>query len=244
MKPFSLHANRIRLDQTEIRLDGSGLKNKTLLEKETETREKYHHGDLRRAILDCACEHLRQGGTDCLSLRAMAREIGVSATAPYRHFESKNALFAGIATLGLEILESQLEQVRKNKPKNSLDSLVDMGVVYLRFADQHSEKYQLMLDSSMLDSMEYPALMDARARVFKILVGAILDGQRTGLYRSEPVEKLAAIVWAGLHGAASLVQLATPRVPESYETPAATALKYLSEDLGQVAVNIIKAIRV
>jgi AcrR family transcriptional regulator len=207
------------------------LKNKTVLEKETETRENYHHGDLRRAILDCACEHLRQGGTDCLSLRAMAREIGVSATAPYRHFESKNALFAGIATLGLEILESQLEQVQNNKPKNSLDSLVDMGAVYLRFADQHSEKYQLMLDSSMLDSMEYPALMEARARVFKILVGAILDGQRTGVYRSEPVEKLA-------------VQLATPRVPESYETPAVTALKHLSEDLGQVAVNIIKAIRV
>ena len=90
--------------------------------------------------------------------------------------------------------------MQKNKPKNSLDSLVNMGVVYLQFAHQHSEKYQLMLDSSMLDSMEYPALMDARARVFKILVGAILDGQRTGLYRSDPVEKLAAIVWAGFTG--------------------------------------------
>ena len=100
-----------------------------------------------------------------------------------------------------------------------------------------------MLDSSMLDSMEYPALMDARARAFKLLVGAILDGQRTGLYRSDPVEKLAAVVWAGFHGAASLVQLATPRVPESYETPAATALKYLGQDLGQVALNIIKSIR-
>ena len=216
---------------------------KNLPEKETEIRENYHHGDLRRAILNCACEHLRHGGTDCLSLRAIAREIGVSATAPYRHFESKNALFAGIATHGLEILEFQLGQVRKNKSNNPFDILTDMGVVYLQFAHQHSEKYQLMLDSSMLDSMEYPALMDARARVFKILVGAILDGQRTGLYCSEPVEKLAAVVWAGFHGAASLVQLATPRVPESYETPAATALKYLGEDLGQVAVNIIKAIK-
>ena len=157
------------------------MENKHLLEKETEIRENYHHGDLRRAILDCACEHLRHGGTDCLSLRAIAREIGVSATAPYRHFESKNALFAGIATLGLEILESELEQVRKKISKNSFDSLIDMGLVYLQFAHQHPEKYQLMLDSSMLDSMEYPALMDARARVFKILVGAILDAFQEAL---------------------------------------------------------------
>ena len=243
MKAFSLQPNRIRLSEGENNLSSERLETKNLSEKESEARETYHHGDLRRAILDCACEHLRLGGTDCLSLRAIAREIGVSATAPYRHFESKNALFAGIATLGLEILETQLKQVRESTSKNSTDSVTDMGLVYLQFAHQHAEKYQLMLDSSMLDSMEYPALMDARARVFKMLVGAILDGQRAGLYRSEPVEKLAAVVWAGFHGAASLVQLATPRVPESYETPAATALKYLGQDLNQVAANIIKAIK-
>ena len=224
-------------------MGGAQVGTKSLLKKEiAETREKYHHGDLRRAILDCACQHLRYDGTDSLSLRAIAREIGVSATAPYRHFESKNALFAGIATLGLEILESKLEGVRSIAPEDPFDSLINMGVVYLQFAHKHSEKYQLMLDSSMLDSMEYPALMDARARAFKLLVGAILDGQRAGLYRSESVEKLAAVVWAGFHGAASLVQLATPRVPESYETPAATALKYLGEDLREVVINIVKAI--
>ena len=104
-----MHLNGIRLIRVKNNLGGSRLENKNLLEKETEIREKYHHGDLRQAILDCSCEHLlRNSGTDCLSMRAIAREIGVSATAPYRHFESKNALFAGIATLGLEILESQL----------------------------------------------------------------------------------------------------------------------------------------
>ena len=223
-------------------ISGGPLKTESLLKKEIDIKGKYHHGDLRRAILECACQHLRHDGADSLSLRAIAREIGVSATAPYRHFESKNALFAGIATLGLEILESKLEEVRGITPEDPFDNLIKMGVVYLQFARKHSEKYQLMLDNSMLDSMEYPDLMDARARAFKILVGAILDGQRAGLYRSEPVEKLAAVVWAGFHGAASLVQIATPRVPESYETPAATAIKYLGEDLSEVVVNIVKAI--
>ena len=219
MKAFSLYRNRIKTCSRDEKYGRRSSGNQESIKKEiTETKEKYHHGDLRRAILDCACQHLRYDGTDSLSLRAIAREIGVSATAPYRHFESKNALFAGIATLGLEILESKLEGVRSIAPEDPSDSLINMGVVYLQFAHKHSEKYQLMLDSSMLDSMEYPALMDARARAFKLLVGAILDGQRAGLYRSEPVEKLAAVIWAAFHGAASLVQLATPRVPESYET--------------------------
>ena len=57
-----------------------------------------HHGDLRLAILKAACEHLRRENSEFLSLQALARGIGVSQTAPYRHFDSKNALFAGIAT--------------------------------------------------------------------------------------------------------------------------------------------------
>ncbi len=57
-------------------MGGAQVGTKSLLKKEiAETREKYHHGDLRRAILDCACQHLRYDGTDSLSLRAIAREI-------------------------------------------------------------------------------------------------------------------------------------------------------------------------
>ena len=51
----------------------------------SENGSRYHHGDLRQAILDAACEHLKHENADTLSLRALAREIGVSQTAPYRH---------------------------------------------------------------------------------------------------------------------------------------------------------------
>ena len=68
------------------------------------------------------------------------------------------------------------------------------------------------------------------------------DMHKKEMTSDKPVEKLAAVIWAAFHGAASLVQLATPRVPESYETPAATAVKYLGEDLRAVVINIVKAI--
>jgi AcrR family transcriptional regulator len=60
--------------------------------------KKYHHGDLRNTLLELAEEHLGKNGIDKLSLRALARDIGVSQTAPYRHFIDKNGLLAALAT--------------------------------------------------------------------------------------------------------------------------------------------------
>lgn len=68
----------------------------------------YHHGDLRQGFIDAACAQLRKASADQLSLRALARDLGVSQTAAYRHFASKNALFAAIATQGFEMLTAEL----------------------------------------------------------------------------------------------------------------------------------------
>ena len=205
-------------------------------------RDNYHHGDLRKALLICACEYLREKGTDTLSLRALAREVGVSPRAPYRHFVSRNALFAGIASFGLEILQEELEAVEKKESLEPKETLVEMGLVYMRFALAHPEKYKLILNTSLLDSNEYTDLMAARGRCFNILVSAIIDGQRLGIYREGEVEKLAALIWSGFHGAASLVQIATPIVPEIYESPAASAIKYLAEEQKEVVIEVLKVI--
>src|SRR5215211_6045080 len=68
----------------------------------------YHHGDLRRALLDAALALLRASGLDALTLRAVARAAGVSQTAPYRHFADRAALLAGVAEDGFRRLHARL----------------------------------------------------------------------------------------------------------------------------------------
>ncbi|MBO6556284.1 MAG: TetR/AcrR family transcriptional regulator [Pseudomonadales bacterium] len=206
-------------------------------------RERYHHGDLRQAILTAACEYLKTENADTLSLRALAREIGVSQTAPYRHFDSRNALFAGIATWGFEILEKEMETCLAGQLINSTDAMIEMGLTYLSFSETHAEKYQLFFDSSMVDFDEYPDLQDASGHCFDILLETIKVGQRAGLYRIQPVEQLAAQIWSGLHGIASLLQLSGKR-PNFLEKPTGRAIHYLAEDRRQVLRNLVNTIRV
>ncbi len=66
------------------------------------TSSNYHHGNLRQELMNRAEQHLLESGSNELSLRALAREIGVSQTAPYRHFRDKNALLAALATEGFQ----------------------------------------------------------------------------------------------------------------------------------------------
>lgn len=205
-------------------------------------RESYHHGDLRQAILTAACECLKNENADSLSLRALAREIGVSQTAPYRHFDSRNALFAGIATWGFQILERELEERLKGQEKTSPEALIEMGLTYLDFSETHSEKYQLFFDSSMVDFDEYADLQDASGHCFAIMLEVIEAGQRVGVYRVQAVEQLAAHIWSGLHGIASLIQLKGKR-PTFLEKPTGKAIRYLAEERRQVISGLVDTIR-
>ncbi len=170
-------------------------------------RDSYHHGDLRQAILEAACQHLRRENADTLSLRALARAIGVSQTAPYRHFDSKNALFAAIATWGFNILQQQILVAARIGEGNGRDGLIQICLSYLEFAETHYEKYQLFFDSSLVDFDEYEELQIAGTGCFEVMLGQIRRGIDSGWLPHKPPEELASIVWSSLHGVASLLQM-------------------------------------
>ena len=204
-------------------------------------RHKYHHGDLSQALLDAACEHLRHETADTLSLRALARKVGVSQTAPYRHFDSRNALFAGIATQGFQILDQKLRAAQQTGD-GVIDSFVEMGIAYLRFSVEHKEKYQLFFDASLVEFNEYPELQAASEASFNALLEVIRRGQRTGVFKARPEEQLAALTWSGLHGIASLLQINLDA--EGFlEKPVGRALGYLAEDYRSVVVALLDAIK-
>lgn len=208
----------------------------------TSARASYHHGDLRQALLDAACAHLRVDNADTLSLRALAREIGVSQTAPYRHFDSRNALFAGIATLGFQILHGQMNQALADPSMPADEAMIELGATYLSFSQTHYEKYQLFFDSSMVDFDEYPDLQQASAGCFDILLGVIRKGQAEGVFRDGPETDLAAIAWSTLHGIASLMRL--NRQQQTFlERPVGQAIAYLGAETREVLGWMVASLR-
>ena len=200
----------------------------------------YHHGDLRLAILKAACDHLRRENAESLSLRALARGIGVSQTAPYRHFDSKNALFAGIATWGFQILSGQMQASLADQT-SPMESFLTLGRCYLDFSREHAEKYQLFFDSSLVEFGEYPRLQEASGVCFDHLLDVIRLGQQARLFVEREEEEIAAIVWAGLHGMASLLQLKHGR-QDPIDRPVGKAIRFLAEEQDQTLNLLLRSV--
>ena len=107
----------------------------------------YHHGDLSRALVDAARRILEAEGPTALSLRAVAREAGVSPAAPYHHFKDKTELLEAVAHEGWEALSQAIVDARKSAPTPP-EALNSIGVAYVNFARDNPALYRLMYDTS------------------------------------------------------------------------------------------------
>ncbi len=211
-----------------------------MIETSDDLSDRYHHGDLRQAILKAACDHLQRENAESLSLRALAREIGVSQTAPYRHFDSKNALFAGVATWGFEILGGQMRASLADQ-SSPMALFLSLGRCYLNFSREHAEKYQLFFDSSLVEFDEYPKLQEASGVCFDHLLDVIRRGKQDDLFVEREEEDIAAIIWAGLHGMASLLQLDYRR-PGMIDRPVGRAIRFLTEEQDQTLNLLLRSV--
>ncbi len=212
----------------------------------TTPKRAYHHGDLRQSLMDAACRHMREEGVEQLSLRGLAREVGVSQTAPYRHFESKNALFAAIATWGFELMAEHLRQARDQHAEDVEEAFVEIGVAYVEWALQNPEKYQLFFDSSLVDFSEYIELQIAGTQAFEVLLGLVRRGQEEGVFADHmSAEALAGATWSSVHGMTSLLQKNTPmdKFTGREEQSVPTALGALATNRREIMKLFVNTIR-
>ena len=115
-------------------------------ESQTAESRPYHHGDLRRALVDAARRILEAEGPTALSLRAVAREAGVSPAAPYHHFKDKAELLDAIADEGWQMLDKAMDQSRREaEPRGKLTAL---GIAYVCFARENPALYRVMYDAA------------------------------------------------------------------------------------------------
>jgi AcrR family transcriptional regulator len=167
---------------------------------------RYHHGDLRTTLLRAAEAHIALEGTERLSLRALAREAGVSATAPYRHFDDRQALLVALATEGFEELAVVNTDIHKDFGDEPIPTqLLQCGLAYVRYAEANQVKYLLMFGDVVGDFSPYPELVDASERAFAPLAALLRSGLDAGLIVPLEFSTLAGAIWASVHGVASLI---------------------------------------
>lgn len=168
----------------------------------------YHHGDLRRAVIDAAVTVIARDGTDALSLRDLARRLGVSHQAPYRHFADKHALLAAIAKEGF----ARLTETLRAGPRLDADltrALIDTGVRYVEFALAEPAYYRVMFATAATPTPG-PSFPDSAMEIVTYGIGR---GQAAGILPPVPARDLALLSWTVVHGLAMLAidgKLGTP----------------------------------
>src|SRR4029079_7469988 len=116
-------------------------------ESQTAEARPYHHGDLRRALIDAARRLAEAEGPSALSLRAVAREAGVSPAAPYHHFKDKGELLYAVAQEGWQMLDDALAKAKAAAP-SAREAMTELGVAYVCFASDNPALYRIMYDTA------------------------------------------------------------------------------------------------
>lgn len=165
---------------------------------------QYHHGDLRRALLEEALRTIQAEGVEHLTLRTVGDRLGVSRTALYRHFSDKQALLAVVGREGFRMLREALVAAREQHG-GGRKGFEAMGVAYVGFAVGHPSHYRVMFGRFIESCSKDDAFAQEAQAAFQVLVDSLIEQQRTGIVRKDDPVMLARFVWSVVHGIAMLV---------------------------------------
>ena len=177
----------------------------------------YHHGDLRRALLDEALRTIETLGVDHLTLRTVGERLGVSRSALYRHFADKQALLAAVGREGFCTLRQAIAHAWERSGRGRI-GFEAMGRAYVQFAVAHPSHYRVMF-GGFVDSPAKDDQFVAEAKAaFQVLVDALVEQQTAGAIRRDDPVQMARFTWAVVHGTAMLV--IDGQVPEAAQREA------------------------
>lgn len=172
----------------------------TAAEQDFQKRFKYHHGNLRDALINAALDILQNQGLEALSLRALARATGVTQAAPYSHFREKDDLLAAIAETGFQRLALLMAEnaAGLRDPRARVESLM---TTYIRFAVENKSLFGLMFGRELSDLKRFPTLAMTAGKSYA-LISAALSARQS---REMDARFLTVAVWSLCQGLADLV---------------------------------------
>jgi AcrR family transcriptional regulator len=165
----------------------------------------YHHGDLRKALVDEAFDVLRAGGVEAVSLRAVATAIGVSPSAAYHHFPDKKALLVALGDKAGGLFDDRLlaaaKAVRGRSDSAAINRFMALGRAYIDFAQDEPNLFRHMFSELCVGSSP---LSGGESVAFDTLLASLDALVQRGLLRSDIREGLELVAWSCVHGFAVL----------------------------------------
>lgn len=165
----------------------------------------YYAGDLRRDLLDTALELIAQEGPSAVSLRSLARRLGVSHAAPANHFPDKAALFTAIAVEGFGLLARAIQDGagQLGPEATAGQRFRAAGRAYTGFALAHPAHFAVMWQRDLLHQDD-PELAAAGDTTFELLLGSVREIQSEGWAAGSDPQAVAYLAWSVVHGLAAL----------------------------------------
>ena len=159
------------------------------------TYQKYHHGNLGDEILRAAYSFVKENGYAAMSLRGIADECNVSATAIYRHYETKEHLLADVVTKGFVEFNISVEGKEE-------DDIFQRCENYLGFAFDNYNIYDLLFSQSVVEFLKFPQILDVADRAFESLLESVKQHDKS--LNDLSASNKAIHIWSFLHGMSSI----------------------------------------
>ncbi len=166
-------------------------------------RARYHHGDLRQALLRSVDRIVRKRGLAFVSLREVARDARVSHSAPAHHFGNKSGLLTAYAAAGFTKMGAMAATDAKKAQQSGPDALEAVGRAYFRFALENPEQFGVMFRNEQLDASS-PELSVASDRAYDLLRRIVQRCADEGYLAGADLEAVTAAAWSVAHGLATL----------------------------------------
>jgi AcrR family transcriptional regulator len=163
-------------------------------------RPGYHHGNLRAALIQGGLELIEEKGIRALTLREIGTRLGVSRTAPYRHFKDKTDLLSAISQAAFVDFGNVIEAAKKSAVGGFAAQMDAMAMAYVRFANEHRAQYEVMYAALI----EGGGSAEGSGRGFVIVEETIREAQLRGEVRPDDPALLTRVFWALVHGASML----------------------------------------
>ena len=157
--------------------------------------QKYHHGNLRDDILKAAYSFVKENGYAAMSLRGIADQCDVSATAIYRHYETKEHLLADVVVKGFVEFNMSVKG-------NEEEDIFQRCENYLAFAFDNYNIYDLLFSQSVVEFLKFPQILEVADRAFESLLESVKEHDKS--LNDLSASNKAIHIWSFLHGMSSI----------------------------------------